>query len=107
MPNVKISYETVSAKVSELKNAIMSSQSGLEALYTEAMASIEQYSGEEADALRELQDTEKALMLEVCDFLQKFVDSIQFVSNELQELDVTGAAHMQSEPARYKKGGPR
>ena len=103
MPNINIDYEAVRGKLTELKNKVSTTeQAELENYYGEAANAIEEYKGEQAESLRELGQSEKELMLELCEFLQKFEDSIQFISDELQNLDETGAAHIAAQERGYK-----
>ncbi|MCI9680960.1 MAG: hypothetical protein HFI26_06200 [Lachnospiraceae bacterium] len=103
MDNIRINYETVSSVIGSLKQAVAGSQSELEGLYETAATAIEEYKGEEAEALREVLRAEKELMEEACTFLQKFAESIQFVTDELNTLDNSGASHMAGLKRGYLK----
>lgn len=103
MDNIRINYDTVSSVIGNLKQTITSSQSELESLYERAAAAIEEYKGEEAEALREVLRAEKELMEETCAFLQKFSESIQFVTDELNTLDNSGASFMTGLERGYLK----
>lgn len=103
MDNIRINYETVSSVIGNLKQAVAGSQSELEGLYETAAAAIEEYKGEEAEALREVLRAEKELMEEACTFLQKFAESIRFVTDELNTLDHSGASYMAGLERGYLK----
>lgn len=103
MADIRIDYEAVSSVIKELKSGIDGSREELNSTYDRAICSIEEYSGKEADALRKLQIAERDLMRELSVFLQSFADSIQFVTNELANMDGTGAAHMASQPRGYTR----
>lgn len=102
MPNISIDYEAVKERIDALKTEILIEQLEMESLYEDVAQTIEEYEGEQAEALREMAQAEKIMMLEVCDFIQKFEDSIQFIVNEMQHLDETGAGCIASQERGYR-----
>ena len=103
MSDIKIDYEAVSSVIGELRSELANSQGDLNSAYDRAISSIEEYSGKEAEALRQLQNAERQLMRELSSFLLNFANSIQFVTNELANMDGTGAVHMSSQPRGYQR----
>ena len=97
MNHIEINYEEISQVVSKLIGELETGQTEVSGHYSSLAGQFTESAGAEADALRSLQDTEKELMQELIQVLQKFGNSIRFAANEFRTLDQTGASKMTQE----------
>lgn len=94
MNYIEINYEEISRVISKLIGELEAEQTEVSGHYSSLAGQFAESAGAEADALRNLQDTEKELMQELIQVLQKFGNSIQFAANEFRMMDQTGASKM-------------
>lgn len=92
MSNLKIDYAEVEEVVTSLQAALGSGESSRSGDYSKMISAFSESCGEEADALRELQQAENGLLSEMNGLLSEFAKSIQFAANEFSNLDSSGAA---------------
>ncbi len=94
MSHIEINYDTVESAITEVIAMITNNQSDLETAYSNLAGCFSESAGEEADALRSLQEAERSLTAEMNTVLTKFGESIRFAVNEFNNMDSTGAASM-------------
>lgn len=91
MNHIELNYDEIASVVSELATALNSDVEDINSIYSQLVGNFTESTGEEADALRELQKAEKNLLETVKETLTKFGESIQFAADEFKTRDSTGA----------------
>lgn len=94
MSDISINYSEVESKINAINRKLSAKQAEMENIYARAVSCISGCKGEEADALRDLQEAEKSLMKETCRTLDKLAQSIQFAATQLRIMDTGIAAKL-------------
>lgn len=92
--NINVSYEQIEAVVGNIQSKLTQKQSDVDSAYASALSVMQEFKGEEADALRSLHEAEKSLMQQINGTLGKLAESVRFAGSQFQNLDSTGAKHM-------------
>ena len=94
MSELKIDYDEVERVISGLRTSLSTSGSDLSDAYSQLAGLFAESCGEEADALREIQQAETGLLAGVGEFLDAFANNIQASVNEFRGLDSSSANQM-------------
>ncbi len=92
--NIHINLENVEGIVEQAAGNITETQEDVAQIYGSLISGFADSAGDEADALRDQLETEKALVSALSDTLKQFAESIRFAASEFANLDSTGASHM-------------
>lgn len=94
MNHIELNYDEIESAIAALVTSLNSDIEDINSIYSQLAGNFTESSGEEADALRELQSAEKALMDTAKVTLAKFGESIRFAADEFKNMDSTGAMAM-------------
>ena len=95
MSNIRIDYGEVGNVISLLQQALSDNQTKINNDYSSLVNAFLESSGEEADAIRELQKAEQEVLTGVLNMLSQFAQSIQFAVDEFKNVDTTVAKVME------------
>ena len=94
--NISINFEELEYSIETTVSDISGVQTDINAIYGNLTSVFAESAGEEAEALRDQLAEENKLVQALSETLGQFAESIRFAAGELQNLDQTGAAHMQN-----------
>lgn len=104
---VRIDYDVVRGAVDQAKATLRGNVEELEGAYNGLLSNFSDSRGEQADTLRSLIEKESSMTVDACNVLEDLARRIEFVTDQLEQLDIRMRQNIQNSQRGGGVVGPR